>query len=302
DNVLIEVLGEDGETYTDAGLVLNGTFEKQIVPPSEPGEPVEPIIAWTGYGYDVEETDTEVTISYEDIPAPAWWDLNAQLPVVDFDGTKGSIIFTFTGEDGHEYLFKIEGGGVAKELGITGNGLEQTLEIDLSDLTTAEREALSLIIVFVQTEAATGELVISPWEYGADAEEPAEPEEVWTGYGLTVVETETEVTISYENIPAPSWWDVNAQLPVVDFDGSKESIVFTFTGEDGHEYLFKIEGEGVAKELGITGNGSEQTLEIDLSDLTVAQREGLNLIIVFIQTEAATGDLVLSPWEYGVTS
>jgi hypothetical protein len=192
DNVLIEVLGEDGTTYTDAGLVLNGTFEKQIVMPSEPEEPVEPMDpTWVGYGtFTVVETETEATISYSGIDGAAWWDSNAQLPIVNFDGTKGSIIFTFTGVDGHEYLFKVEGPeGVARELGITGNGLEQTLEIDLSTLTEAQRASLNLIIVFVQTDQAAGDIVIQPWTYGAEVEVGG-PTQLTTPFGIVVQPTQ----------------------------------------------------------------------------------------------------------------
>ncbi|PKK92468.1 MAG: hypothetical protein CVV62_00170, partial [Tenericutes bacterium HGW-Tenericutes-7] len=43
-------------------------------------------------------------------------------------------------------------------------------------------------------------------------EEPVvEPtEEVWTGYGMTLVETETEITITYADTPE-QWWTINAQ-------------------------------------------------------------------------------------------
>ncbi|PKK96649.1 MAG: hypothetical protein CVV58_05290, partial [Tenericutes bacterium HGW-Tenericutes-3] len=161
---------------------------------------------WVGYGMTVTESDTDVTITYTATPAE-WWNNNAQLEVSDFDGTKDSVLFTFTGVAGQEYLFKIEGGGSAKELAIIADGTEQQLLLPLDEMTEAQRDGLNLIIVFVKTLDAAGTLVVNNWEYGPS----------WIGYGLTVVETATDVSITYTATPA-QWWNNNAQLKVVNFD------------------------------------------------------------------------------------
>jgi hypothetical protein len=245
---------------------------------------------WIGYGTTtVVETETDVTITYADT-AVEWWNNNAQLEVVNFDRTKEAILFTFTGVVDHEYLFKIEGGGAAVELPIVGTGVEQQLELSLASLTQTQRMGLNLIIVFVKTQGASGSVVVKPWEYVI-----GEPE--WMGYGTTtVVETETNVTINYTDT-AVEWWNNNAQLEVTDFDGTMNQLLFTFTGVLGHEYLFKIEGGGQAKELAIVGTGVEQELLLPLDLMTEAQRDGLNLIIVFVKTAGASGSLVLNTWE-----
>jgi len=131
-------------------------------------------------------------------------------------------------------------------------------------------------------------------------EAPEEPtEEVWVGYGMTVVQTETEITITYADTPT-EWWNNNAQGSILPFDGTNESIVFTFTGEAGHMYLFKIEGGGADVQLEVEGTGALQELILDLSGLTESQRDGLNLIIIFCQTPSASGTLVLDGWAYGI--
>jgi hypothetical protein len=282
DNVLIEVM--EGEAYIDAELIVNGTMDG--VPAVAP--------AWVGYGLTVESTVENVTITYADTPAQ-WWNNNAQLPI-DFDGTKNAIKFVFTGVSGHTYLFKVEGNGQAKEVPLLADGTEQEITIELNMLTEAQRDGLNLIIIFVQTEGASGVVVVNHFEYAMVEEEPAAP--TWTGYGVTVDDTETNVSITYANTPA-AWWNNNAQLAVYNFDGTKTSISFTFTGVNGHEYMFKIEGGGAAIEGSMVADGTEQVKVLDLSGLTEAQRDGLNLIVIFAMTEGSSGTVVVNDWVYG---
>jgi len=165
---------------------------------------------WVGVGMDVVIDGTSVTATYADIPAQ-WWNTNIQSPVADFDGTKESILFTFTGVAGHEYKFKIEGGGAAVEGdAVVATGSSQEVLLDLSGLTEVQREGLNLIVVFVVTEAASGSFTVESWEYVI-------PE--WTGVGMDVVVDETSVTATYADIPA-QWWNINIQSPVADFDGT----------------------------------------------------------------------------------
>jgi uncharacterized protein YxeA len=252
---------------------------------------------WVGFNMTVENGETDATITYSGTPS-AWWNNNAQLPVEDFDGTKETVQFIFTGVAGHEYLFKVEGpNGVFKEQPILADGTEQTINVSLASLTEAQRDSLTLMVFFVKTLDAAGTVVVKDWTYG----EPVVVEEpTWTGYGgMTAVETENDVTLTYTATPA-NWWESNAQLPVVDFDGTQTSIEFVFTGVATHEYLFKIEGPGgVNVETPIIADGNEQTHVLNLSALTEAQRDSLNLIIVFVKTAGAAGTVVVKNWMYG---
>ena len=250
---------------------------------------------WIGYGMTVVETATEASISYAGITSN-WWETNAQLPVVNFNGTKEGIVFTFTGVAGHEYLFKIEGNGQFKEVAIVANGTEQQLEIPLVTMTEAQRNGLVLIVLFVKTLAAEGTVVVNGWDY-AESVEPVIP--VWVGVNMTVVETETEVTITYVNNPS-EWWNNNTQLEVIGFDGSFEEYMFTFVGVAGQSYVFKIEGGGLGKEAAVVADGTEQVVIVDLSTFTEVQRDGLNKLVVFATTTGASGTLVIKSHGYVV--
>jgi hypothetical protein len=150
---------------------------------------------------------------------------------------------------------------------------------------------LNLIIVFSRTPGASGTLTVGNWRY---------PDPKWIGYGLTVVQDETGMTMTYVT-KDPEWYDNNAQLAVVNFDGSKDAILFPYTGVAGQDYLFKIEGPGTgnAREVIVTADGTAQVATIDLSGLTVEQRNALNLIIVFSRTPGASGTLTVGNWMYG---
>ena len=279
-------------TYRVAVGTVVGTKERTITVRDEAY--VEPEPEWKGYGLTVENGENNVTITYENTPEQ-WWNNNAQLEIKDFDGTKNSIKFTFTGVATQTYLFKIEGGGVNKETPIVADGTLQTITLDLTLMTEAQRDGLNLIVVFVQTVGASGTVVVNDWTYG-DTLVVEEPE--WTGYNFTVVQNETQATFTYPATPT-NWWENNAQLPIIGFDGTKNSVKFTFTGVDTHEYLFKIEGGGVNKEQAIVADGTEQTITLDLSLMTEAQRNSLNLIIIFVKTKDAAGSVVVKTWEYG---
>jgi hypothetical protein len=120
---------------------------------------------WVGYGgFSVTQTPSNVKIDYVNVPDP-WYADNAQLPVVGFDGSNAQINFQFTGVSGHNYLFKIEGGGNANEVEIVGTGSLQTVTIPLSQFTSSQRDAFNLIIVFVKTPGLTGSIVVNNWTY-----------------------------------------------------------------------------------------------------------------------------------------
>ncbi|MDD3123307.1 MAG: hypothetical protein PHC62_07345, partial [Candidatus Izemoplasmatales bacterium] len=162
---------------------------------------------------------------------------------------------------------------------------------DISGKTLAERNGFNLVVAFITTAGATGTLVIEGWEYVI-------PE--WTGVGMDVVVDGSSVTATYTDTPA-EWWNVNIQSPVAAFDGTKTSIIFTFTGVAGTTYVFKVEGGGASVEgAGVVATGVSQEFVLDLSGKTLAERNGFNKIVVFVTTLGATGTLVVEGWEYVV--
>ena len=251
---------------------------------------------WMGYGtFTVTEDTGFVTIGYSGITAN-WWESNAQYKIAEFDGTKDAVQFTFTGVAGHEYLFKIEGGGVNTELGMVADGTEQMLELDLIGFTAEQRAGLNLVIVFVKTEAAEGTLALNDFVYVQNHDDtPA-----YIGYGAHVVTVnDGSATIDYTDTPT-NWWEANTQYVIDAFDGTNDAVKFTFTGTAGHTYLFKIEGGGNFVELPIEADGTEQELILPLTNFTEAQRNGLNLIIIFVQTPASTGTITVNDFAYTV--
>ena len=162
---------------------------------------------WLGFGYDVSSSDTSTTVSYNDIPGD-WWVVNAQYTVSPVDISRGSIIFTFTGNAGHSYVFKIEGDDVATEESVVANGNEQTLSLDLTPFTQAQRAALNLLVVFVETPGAQGTLEIHSVAYGevADSAEPVvQTPRLTTPFGV-LIQFETEV--AWGAIPEAQSFDV----------------------------------------------------------------------------------------------
>ncbi len=259
----------------------------------------EPVTDWTGYGWEVAEADGVATFTYAGIDEGAWWNTNAQNTIDTFDGTSTGYSFTFTGTAGHLYLFKIEGGGAAKELGIAADGTEQTLVIPFDGLSAEQIAALNLLVVFCQNDQVeeAGTLVISAHGpvagEGGGEETPATD---WTGYGWTITEADGVATMEYAGIDEGAWWNTNAQNTIDTFDGTSTGYSFTFTGTAGHLYLFKIEGGGAAKELGIAADGTEQTLVIPFDGLSAEQIAALNLLVVFCQNDQVeeAGTLVIS--------
>ena len=162
---------------------------------------------WVGYGYDVTSSDTSVQVSYTDIPGD-WWVVNTQFIINAIDTTRGSVIFTFTGVEGHSYLFKIEGDGVFTELSSVATGEEQTLTLDLTTFTQAQRALLNLLVVFVQTPGAQGSLYLHSVAYGnvADSAEPiVQTPQLPTPFGV-LIQFETEV--AWGAIPEAQSFDV----------------------------------------------------------------------------------------------
>jgi cytochrome c oxidase assembly protein Cox11 len=249
---------------------------------------------WAEFGLTVTEELSDVVIDYA-ATGGNWWDNNAQAAFTGFDGTYNALLFAVTGEAGQEYLIKIEGGGQAKEVLFTATGSQELVLLDLSALTEAQRDALNLIVIFSHVNSQAGTLVVHG--FGYTMLEPAEATVTWVGYGLTVTETETEVTIDYA-ATAGNWYDNNAQGSLSAFDGTFNAISFTVTGEAGQEYLIKFEGGGQFREIIFTATGSQEVVTLDLSGLTEVQRNALNLIVVFSHINSQAGTFVIHSWEF----
>jgi hypothetical protein len=122
-------------------------------------------------------------------------------------------------------------------------------------------------------------------------------EENWIAYGdFTLVEDGTDKVVTYGVVPT-NWWESNLQTENIIFDGEAWGVEFTFTGVAGQTYLFKFEGNGSNDEVAAVATGSEQTVILDLSAMTVEQRAGLNLFVFFAQTVGEEGTFTIHSWE-----
>lgn len=160
DTVDVNTAGDYTITYTVSDAAMNETVATRVVTVLVPD-----IYAPYGGSVVVEDDSQISTITF---PTDGnWWDQSVQSTIADFDGTQTEISFVFTGTAGDDYIFKIEGGGNAKEVRVTASGLEEVATVDLSALTEVERDALNLIVIFsVENTSAAEVLVINEWVYG----------------------------------------------------------------------------------------------------------------------------------------
>ncbi len=277
-----ETAGEYILTYTVSDEAGNEATEERVVTVIKPD--------WFVYGMERTVNEDSTTIAYSEV-GDSWWTTNAQHEFDSFDGSYDKLKITFSGEEGHEYLFKVEGDGGNTEKSVTATGDVQEFILPMDDMTEAERDQIDLMIFFVTTVGATGSVDIYGWEYVPE----------WIGYGMDVTKNEASHTIDYADVTS-TWWDFSAQYEISSFDGTKDAIKIFFNGTEGHDYLFKIEGEDGNAELDVTATGEDQELILPLDSLTEAERDTLDLLVFFVQnestTETLTGSVDIYGWEY----
>ena len=124
--------------------------------------------AWSNYAFAnmTYAPATGTSIGYSNT---VLWVANAQLRIYGtFDATKTKVNFEYTGVNGHEYLFKIEGGGVNKEARSVATGAKQTYVLDISTLASADRAKLNLLVLFhTAPVGGSGTLIIHGVSYAA---------------------------------------------------------------------------------------------------------------------------------------
>jgi uncharacterized repeat protein (TIGR02543 family) len=276
--------------------LVSGKFRVRInTTPSSEAITITPL-GWIGYSTVVTQGATSATIAYEN-PTPADWGRNTQLRLMaPFDQTKEGVEFDFTGKAGDEYLFKVEGPGVASERMATATGDAQKFIVPVAQLTPTQRSAINLFVIFARTGGSTGTLVVRDWKY-VDSVTPAAPE--WRAEGgATATMNGNAMTFTYT--ARANFWEQNAQIPVIGFDGSKSSVTVPFTGVAGQEYMFKFEYPGHTNnvEIRVIATGQAQTITMDLANLTPEIRATINKFVVFSTTTGASGSLQVSSYYY----
>jgi hypothetical protein len=249
-------------------------------------------LGWIGYSTVVTQGATSTSIAYEN-PTPADWVRNTQLRLTaPFDQAKEGVEFDFTGKAGDEYLFKVEGPGVASERMVTATGNPQTHIITLSNFTPSQRATLNLFVIFARTSGSAGTIVVRDWKY-VDSVTPVAP--VWRAEGgATATMNGNAMTFTYT--ARVNFWDQNAQLEVLGFDSTKTSLTVAFTGVATQQYMFSVEFFGGRREFIVTATGAAQTTTLDLSSLTQEERASINKFVIFSYTMSDAGSITVTSW------
>lgn len=121
---------------------------------------------WFGMGGATVVDDAVSSIVTYGPITDSWWNANAQHELDSFVSTATTVTFTFQGVAGHEYLFKIEGGGYSKEASVIGTGELQTFVLDVSSISEANRAKLNLLVVFCKTVGASGTITLYSYTIG----------------------------------------------------------------------------------------------------------------------------------------
>jgi len=284
--LVVEVYNSENTKMTDLTTLVAGTYKVMYIVSDPLGNisrlEMTLIVSdepqWTGYGMSVLD---RYEITYSAI-AVEWWNSNVQLTLDAFDGTKTEVTFDFIGEAGQSYLFKIEGGGKFAELAVVATGSLQEHTLDLSAMTEAERSALNLVVVFAQTTDASGKLHLFSASNATVTQD-------WVKYGDNyAMEIHPQELFVWGAGDPNAWWNNNAQFGIPEFPGDHDAVAFEFTGTAGTTYLFKIEGGGKALEAETVATGEMQTFMLDLSSLTEAEREALELLVLFDKTQTGS--------------
>ena len=253
-------------------------------------QPVEP--TWEGYQMTAVKDGLLNIITYENIPDP-WYTANARTYYFNTTNLCQAVVITFQGTVGHTYEFKFEGipSSIFNSTQITADGTVQKVVIDTRNRTEAQRLLLHNLLVFCTNVGASGSITIHGYQMFDVFADAFDTE--WYGMGgVTVVDDEVSSIATYTNIPA-SWWGPNVQHTLTNFDANQTTVSFAFKGVAGHEYLFKVEGGGYAKEGSVIATGESQVFTLDISSIALANRSKLNLAVVFCKTVGASGSITL---------
>lgn len=112
----------------------------------------------------------------------------------------------------------------------------------------------------------------------------------WEGYGMDVVNSETENVITYENIPT-DWSTHNARIYIFNTTATFQALVIEFIGTAGQRYQFKFEGTSPVNfnATSITATGELQRVIIDTRNRTEAQRLSMYNLLMFVENVGVSG-------------
>lgn len=235
----------------------------------------------------------------------------AYSPIAGAFGKFDYVTFKVTGTVGQSVLFKVEKSPVIKEAKVEFNGSEQVISIDLTSFNDADIAALPRVLFFANSgQKGAGTFTIHEAYFGTEDEtdlggapELGEDERVLVYDGIangfdlnknwysgdkdvyTVTNMASPWVIEWNKAEGQAW--AALKLDIKGNFGNFEKVSLGVELPEGMKFIAKVEGNGAAAEVKGEGLGTNKAtaLEIDLTGLTVAQRDGLTNVLLFIDYE-----------------
>ncbi|MDD4077757.1 MAG: hypothetical protein PHT03_07285, partial [Bacilli bacterium] len=246
--------------------------------------------------------DETYTITYEgnvtkvafDKPAGLEWSCmftNVKGNFADFN----YMVVKAKGTSGQKFLAKVATG---YENFVFFDGSEQEVVVDFSAMTAAEKNSIQEIIIFGHAGASgAGQFeIIDAFMVGEyDYEPPVKDKNVYNGvdseFGVDIwydngdnvydiSKSGTDIVIDYTKTHDGHHWSCAVALLEGDLS-SFLKLEIEVTGIENKTGKFKLEGDGVAKEVDVTFTGAKQTVIIDLTVLSAAQLKKINKVVLF---------------------
>lgn len=263
--------------------------------------------------YTFEKTDNGLVVNYTKTDTYNY----ALSPVAGAFGHFEYITIIVTGTAGEKLLVKAEGTGVAKEVEFEFTGERQIVTLDLSELDEAARGNVEKVLIFAQPNVAEGsgqftihemyytteyegeKPVVEAPKYNAEIYWGPSNEGTWSplwgawysgGNDVFAWNNDTK-TVSFADRTDYAWSvfgvDVRGNL------GDFSTLTWKVKATDGLLFKFVVEYEGGRTEYHAQetkGNGEEQTIVLDLTVLTMEQRQSIKRIGFFTGWQLNSGD------------
>ena len=248
----------------------------------------------TVHSFEYLDDKTVVTYTKSDTYQFAYTEVSGEYGKFEY------INFRVQGAAGDSVLFKVEGGGKAKETIIHFDGSVQTHTLDLTEFTQVERQGFNKVLMFAApgNAEATGTFTVEDAYYahtwdGSNRVYPTNEyngtdtqfgcNAYWHDNGDNVYTTEGEgpVVVTYTN--AGQWSSMKTK--VSGKLGNFKTLRFGVKVDEGKTIMIKAAN---GCEVTVTGTGSyDDSYSLDLTTLSVEQRNAITEILIFAEPGVA---------------
>ena len=248
----------------------------------------------TVHSFEYLDDKTVVTYTKSDTYQFAYTEVSGEYGKFEY------INFRVQGAAGDSVLFKVEGGGKAKETIIHFDGSVQTHTLDLTEFTQVERQGFNKVLMFAApgNAEATGTFTVEDAYYahtwdGSNRVYPTNEyngtdtqfgcNAYWHDNGDNVYTTEGEgpVVVTYTN--AGQWSSMKTK--VSGKLGNFKTLKFGVKVDEGKTIMIKAAN---GCEVTVTGTGSyDDSYSLDLTKLSVEQRNAITEILIFAEPGVA---------------